>query len=337
MRRRDPTGTALVAAAWALVIATLMLSVGSRLEAERGLYRRARAGLDGPVESHFSGLGTPATWTQPGPPRVGVQAGHWRIEELPEELRRLRSSTGARFGEYREVDANLGIARRVVEQLRTAGMDAELLPATVPPGYRADAFVSIHADGAARLGARGWKAATPWRASDASRQLLDALAFTYSRFTDLPEDRYGTTYNMRGYYAFSHHRCRHAIHPSTPAVIIETGFVTVRSDRDVLFGNPESVALGISSGIMRFLARRDRFAPEVLAVRAYPAARVITPGAPLSCHPEEGERLAGRLPAGTMVRPVHRKDGWVEVIVWGNYRRFGWVRESDLEPVGGPS
>ena len=97
------------------------------------------------------------------PWRVGIQAGHWKIEELPQELRRLCSSTGARQGGYREVAANLDIARRVVEYLLAAGIQVDLLPATVPPGYRADAFVSIHADGAYRPGVRGWKMSTPWR------------------------------------------------------------------------------------------------------------------------------------------------------------------------------
>jgi len=334
--RKPSKALALAAGAWTMVLVMLTLSAGGRLEAERSLTRRARIGGGSP-ELPVLGTGQRPVRTLPGPARVGVQAGHWLIEELPEELARLRSSTGARAGAYREVDANLRIARRVVEQLRKAGVDAELLPATVPPGYRADAFVSIHADGASRPNVRGWKAATPWRASDASRDLLEALSFTYSRFTGLPEDRYGTTYNMRGYYAFSPRRSRYAIHPSTPAVIIETGFVTVPEDRAVLFGEPESAALGISSGILRFLARRDRFDQAALQIRTYPALRVLTPNAPLSFHPEEGERLAGRLPVGTMVRPVHRRDGWVEVVVWGSYRSFGWIRESDLESTGGSS
>jgi hypothetical protein len=172
------------------------------------------------------------------PWHVGIQAGHWKIDELPDELRRLRSSTGARYGRYLEVDANLEIARRVADYLMEAGIQVDLLPATVPPGYRADAFVSIHADGAYRPGARGWKMSTPWRSSEASRMLLDAMIRTYPRFTGLPEDRYGTTYNMRGYYAFSPQRFRHAVDTSTPAIIIETGFVTVAADREILFGAP---------------------------------------------------------------------------------------------------
>jgi hypothetical protein len=321
-----------------LVLAAVVLGVGTRIEG--GLPRHARQTRQAPAGARQTLSGEtsrPADWGLPGPPRVGVQAGHWRIAELPDELYRLRGSTGARWGGYREVDANLEIARRVVDQLRRGGVAAELLPATIPPGYLADAFVAIHADGASRSDARGWKAATAWRASDASRQLLDALGFTYSRFTGLPEDRYGTTFNMRGYYAFSPHRFHHALDPATPAVIIETGFVTVAEDRKVLFGNPESVAMGISAGILRFLARRDRFDRTALQVETYPAARVLTPEAVLSYHPQEGDRVAARLAAGTLVRPVHRDGDWVEVIVCGNYRRFGWLRESDLELPGGPS
>ena len=332
--RKPPAGALMVVTAWVLVVPVLLLSVGQRLVAEYRLPAQARRSPVAAGALQSSGQIVRDTRYLAGPVKVGVQAGHWRIDELPEELARLRSSTGARAGQYREVDANLDIATRVVAQLRRAGVNAELLPATVPPGYQADAFVSIHADGAARWGVRGWKAATPWRASEASRSLLEALSSTYGSFTGLPEDRYGTTYNMRGYYAFSSHRVRHAIDPTTPAVIIETGFVTVPEDREILFGEAETVALGISAGLMRFLARRDRFDRAALEVRAYAPLRVITPDALLSFHPREGERPVGRLAAGTLVRPFHRHDGWVEVMVWGSYRRFGWIREEDLEPHG---
>jgi len=271
------------------------------------------------------------------PWRVGIQAGHWKIEELPEELRRLRSSTGARYGSYREIDANLDVARRVVEYLLAAGIQVDLLPATVPPGYRADAFVSIHADGAYRPGVRGWKMSTPWRSSAASRMLLDAMVRTYPLFTGLPEDRYGTTYNMRGYYAFSPHRFRHAIDRRTPAIIIEMGFVTVAQDREVFFAAPDTVAQGIAAGIVRYLSRHDPLDQAAVAVRSYPVMRVASEQAELTFHPEENARVAGRLEGGTLVRPVYQENGWVEVIVWGNYRRFGWMREADLEIPGGSS
>jgi hypothetical protein len=327
-----------------VVVLSLLLGVavpiGLRLfnsiAGSTALLKRSEA-VHGTEEQLLTPVSAGLTGFPLSPWRVGIQAGHWKIEELPEELRRLRSSTGARYGSFREAEANLDIARRVVDYLLAAGIQADLLPATVPPGYLADAFVSIHADGAYRPGVRGWKMSTPWRSSEASRMLLDALVRTYPRFTGLPEDRYGTTYNMRGYYAFSPHRFRHAIDSRTPAVIIETGFVTVAADREVLFGAPDTVARGIAAGIVRFLSRHDPLDPEAVAVRSYPVMRVAAEQAELTFHPEEDARVAGRLEGGTLVRPVHQEDGWVEVIVWGNYRRFGWMREADLEILGGSS
>ena len=325
-----------------VVVFLLLVGVGillgiqlqSTLELRAGLLRRASE----IQENHPPSLQPAVLTAYPlAPWRVGIQAGHWKIDELPEELRRLRLSTGARFGVYKEVDANLEIARRVAEYLRSAGVQVDLLPATVPPGYRADAFVSIHADGAYRPGVRGWKMSTPWRSSEASRKLLDAVAHFYPLFTGLPEDRYGTTYNMRGYYAFSPHRFHHAITSTTPAIIIETGFVTVPRDRDVLFGDPDSVARGIVAGVMRYLSRHNPLDPSLVVAPTFPVMRVTGEQTELTFHPEEGAKVAGRLEGGTLVRPMYRENGWVEVIVWGNYRRFGWVRETDLEILGGSS
>jgi hypothetical protein len=270
-----------------------------------------------------------------GPRRVGIQAGHWRTEELPEELHRLRGSSGARYGEFREVDLNLEVARRTAAILRRAGIEVDLLAATVPAGYRADAFVAVHADGAARPTARGWKVAAPWRSSRASRLLADALAGVYPSFTGLPEDRYGTTFNMRGYYAFSPHRFRHAVSTDTPAAIIETGFITVAEDRELLFGDPEAAARGLAAGIIRFLGTHVSFDREALAVVSYPARRVAEESVALRFHPGNVEKSSAELPAGTLVRPLQIRDGWVEVVVWGDYRRFGWLPESSLEPLPG--
>jgi hypothetical protein len=269
------------------------------------------------------------------PWRVGVQAGHWKIEELPWELSRLRESTGARYGSFREVDANLEISRSLVKYLRAAGIQADLLPATVPPGYQADAFISIHADGAYRPGVRGWKISAPWRSSAASRMLRDSVARTYALLTGLPEDRYGTTYGMKGYYAFSPHRTRYAIAVTTPAIIIETGFVTVAEDRKILFGDPDVAARAIAAGVISFLSRHDPYDSSEMAVRRYPVMMVGKEEAELTFHPEEGDKVVARLEKGTLVRPVSRENGWVEVIVWRNYRRFGWLREADLEFPGG--
>src|SRR5580765_9042800 len=68
---------------------------------------------------------------------VGLQAGHWRANELPDELSRLRSSTGTAAAGYREYQVNLDIAQRTATLLRAGGMSVDILPSTVPPSYQA--------------------------------------------------------------------------------------------------------------------------------------------------------------------------------------------------------
>src|SRR3989338_2508894 len=46
-------------------------------------------------------------WNRPaGPPKVGLQAGHWKNDELPEEFGRLRGSTGSAGGGRSEWEVN---------------------------------------------------------------------------------------------------------------------------------------------------------------------------------------------------------------------------------------
>lgn len=160
-----------------------------------------------PVSDLVAEQVVPSPTTQPGviptptprppgtPPRVGLQIGHLRSNELPAELAHLRTSTGTYWQNIREVEVNEAIAIRVRDILVAAGVEVDLLPATVPPSYDADAFVAIHADGST-AGTRGWKVATPWRTSAASRALMEAVASTYGVITGLPEDRHGISINM---------------------------------------------------------------------------------------------------------------------------------------------
>src|SRR5439155_12820374 len=90
--------------------------------------------------------GTPILPAGPIRARVGIQAGHWRSEELPDELASLREQGGARVGGASEVEITLAIAQRVAALLSARGVTVDILPATVPPGYRADAFVALHCD-----------------------------------------------------------------------------------------------------------------------------------------------------------------------------------------------
>ena len=269
------------------------------------------------------------------PWRVGIQAGHWKMDELPVEQRRLWGHTGARWGKLTEAEVNLAIAREVARQLEAADVVVDLLPATVPPGYDADAFVAIHADDGGGTVQSGWKIASPWRSSTASRRLRDAIGRSYAAATGLPLDRYGVSYNMRGYYGFSWTRFEHAIAPTTPAAIIETGFLTSATDRGIIVDDPGRAARGISAGILAFLQELKSLPLASLVPVSYPPMLVATDQAPLRYLPDETERVAARLSAGTWVRPFDEEDGWVELVVWGNYRVFGWMKESDLRQEGG--
>lgn len=185
--------------------------------------------------------------------RVGLQAGHWRSNELPTELARLRGSTGANAGGYSEAQVNLAVAERAATFLRTAGVIVDVLPATVPPSYRADAFISIHADGNTQTRLSGFKIATHWQAWEAATALAAALRTDYGAATGLAWDGDHISSNMRGYYAFSSGRFNHTISSYTPGVILEMGYLTNPSDRRLMTQEVDRVARGIAQGVLRFL------------------------------------------------------------------------------------
>lgn len=215
------------------------------------------------------GAAMPTPGTAPSPPpaplpplpngplaaRVGLQVGHWRSEELPDELAKLRDQRGASAGGWDEVDVNLEVAQRVAEILAAYGVTVDILPATVPPGYRADAFVAVHCDANNNPGMGGYKltryreSAVPGRAD----ALVATVGASYAAVTGLPPDEH-VTRAMLWYYAFNAQDFRHAIDPRTPATIIELGFLTNPSNRSLLTGQTDLVARGLAEGLLRFLA-----------------------------------------------------------------------------------
>jgi N-acetylmuramoyl-L-alanine amidase len=192
-------------------------------------------------------------WNPPGPKRVGLQAGHWRVEEVPAELGRL--GHGASGGGRSEWEVNLDIARRAAEILRRAGAEVDVLPATLPPTYRAHVFLSIHADGDQQGTLRGYKlaraafSATP----EADDRLVATLYQSYGEATGLPRDDLHISRRMTAYYAFNSRRYCHAIAPGVPGAILEGGFLTNQADRQLLLGNPDAAARGIATGLLRYL------------------------------------------------------------------------------------
>jgi N-acetylmuramoyl-L-alanine amidase len=154
-----------------------------------------------------------------------------------------------------EVAISYPIAQRVAARLRRDGIRADILPVTVPPGYEADAFVALHADGSRSARPRGYKvAASDWGPPQGAA-LAEALSEEYAAATGLPWHDV-ITRDMRRYYAFNYRRSRYAVTPSTPAVILELGFVSNPEDRSVMTNRADAVVEGVYRGLRRYLGAR---------------------------------------------------------------------------------
>lgn len=210
------------------------------------------APLDGSISSAARAAPT-IDWPLPPPDaRVGIQVGHWQIEALPDDQERLRGQTGGSGGGVREVDVNLAVGSRVADLLTALGVAVDLLPATVPKGYLADAFVAIHCD--AGTSASGFKLARYRDSLIPTRDdaLIAAISDLYGPATGLRID--GTiTRAMTGYYAYNARRYQTTISRKTPATILELGFLTHPGDRAILVGQQDLLAATVALGILRFL------------------------------------------------------------------------------------
>ncbi|MFV9507553.1 MAG: N-acetylmuramoyl-L-alanine amidase [Oscillochloridaceae bacterium umkhey_bin13] len=297
-----------------------------------------------PLPATATPLPATATPDPNAPPRVGLQVGHWRIEEHPDEQARLRRFSGAYYRGYDEWEVNILIAEQVRDLLQAAGVTVELLPATVPMGYEADVFVSIHVDGVVGEQAatrRGWKLATPFRASLASEQLVAALSGSYPAATGLPADPLGPSYDMRAYYAFASYRYWHSIASTTPAVIIECGFMTHPADRELIFNGRDRIAAGIARGILAYLAEHHPATSDARVDRG-PATllRPLNDATPLYARADAASRVILDLNADQRLVALAQAGDWRLVFTHGGDWDLGWVRRDALiatnEPLAPP-
>ena len=196
-----------------------------------------------------------------GPPRVGVQVGHDGVQAHPDELGHLRGNTGGFALGRSELSVNRAVAAALKGQLEAHGVTVDLLRATPPAGYYADLVLSLHTDSLGPEVAgdrRGYKSAHfgPPRSPLEPRlkRLVDA---NYLRTTGLPDDTANTTDAMSEYYAFNFRRYRASVHPATPALIVELGYLSSPADA-ALLGRPRRVAEGLSGGVVAFLQSRNR-------------------------------------------------------------------------------
>ena len=194
--------------------------------------------------------------------RVGIQIGHEQAAEQPDELASLRQSTGGYFGGVAEVDINRQVATALKRKLEAEGVAVDLIPATVPQRYTADLFLSLHADSSPEPQRRGYKSAhfEPPR-NWLEPQLKTYIDQVYFDVTALPDDHDNVTRKMIRYYAFNHQEYLHAIHPATPGVIVEMGYISHPDDREFL-RDPSRPASAIADGVLSYLRERNRLPPQ---------------------------------------------------------------------------
>jgi N-acetylmuramoyl-L-alanine amidase len=208
-----------------------------------------------------------------GPRRVAIQAGHWKSDEAPDELRRLIPQTGAEWEGITEVEINLDIAQRVGIILNSKGIAVDILPTTIPAGYVADAFVALHADSDGVGENSGFKMAHGSRRGPYEDALLNDIRSAYGAATGLDYDATHISNQMRGYYPFSWSRFQHAVAAHTPAVILEMGYVSSDDDRALMLDKPDLLATAIADGVMKFLNEtpRSKIFGQDLVVPAFPS------------------------------------------------------------------
>ncbi|OHA62701.1 MAG: hypothetical protein A2748_02200 [Candidatus Wildermuthbacteria bacterium RIFCSPHIGHO2_01_FULL_45_20] len=183
--------------------------------------------------------------------KVGIQIGHWKNDEVPEELSRLEDNHGASGGGKMEWQVNYMIAWHIAMLLDKEGIRTELLPTVIPPNYTADAFIAIHADGNSPRKDSGFKIAAPWWDKGEGNNLAALIEEEYGKATNLPIDEYIPP-AMTHYYAFNYEKFANALAPGTPAVILEAGFLSNSVDRQILIDKPQLAAQGVVNGILAY-------------------------------------------------------------------------------------
>jgi N-acetylmuramoyl-L-alanine amidase len=207
-----------------------------------------------------------------GPRRVGIQVGHWKTDEAPDELRRLIPQTGASWEGMNEVEVNLDVAQRIAVKLNAKGIAVDILPTTVPSGYVADAVVALHADSDGTGERSGFKMAHNARRGPYEDALLASIKKAYGNATGLAYDSAHITRNMTGYYLFSWSRYQHVVSPYTPGVILEMGYLSNDDDRALMLDKPDLLATAIADGILTFLndTPRSKLFGQELVVPGFP-------------------------------------------------------------------
>jgi N-acetylmuramoyl-L-alanine amidase len=148
-----------------------------------------------------------------------------------------------------EAEVNARVAELVAQRLRLVGIDVLILAEYDErlENLTAPLLLSLHADSCIDLS--GYKAAHRLNSpSPADAALLACVDTHYPAATGLPHHPNTITHDMTSYHAFRR------IHPTTPALILEMGFLG--GDQSLLTTEANRVADGITASIRCFLAEQ---------------------------------------------------------------------------------
>lgn len=220
-----------------------------------GLTKQANFAAASQLSSNISQAVARSIGLQKRRPRVGIQIGHYKAIEQPDELKNIRYSTGGQVKNITEVATNKSVAVMLKDMLESKGIDTDILPATVPPNYRADVFISIHADASTNPKRRGYKSAYfSKKRNDWDAMLKEFVDESYFYFMGLPDDDNNVSGDMLEYYAFNKH-FKHSISKKTPGLIVEIGYISNKEDLEAI-RDPVNPAYALKMGIVKYLKAR---------------------------------------------------------------------------------
>jgi N-acetylmuramoyl-L-alanine amidase len=201
--------------------------------------------------------------------RIGVIAGHSGIAAYGPTKGNVDPGTVCPDG-FTEASVTMNVAKQVVATLQGRGFTVDLLQEWDPrlEGYQAAAFISLHADscdnfndGFNHTGFKATYGTQRFTARERDEALNECMRQNYSGVTGLPFTPGSITTAMTDYHAF------HQIAPSTPAVILELGFLSY--DRDLLQNHTDKLTQGVVNGFLCFLT------PSALATNQAPTVPAV--------------------------------------------------------------
>ena len=154
------------------------------------------------------------------------------------------------YPEIQEVDINFAVTQRVVAKLKADNFAVDLLDENDPrlDNYQGTALISIHANTCYDFGelVSGYIVAKAEARPDVGNDTLlrECVAINFGTLVPL-ERSFVLTVDMTNYHVFR------TIHPLTPAVILEMGYML--ADREVLENEPDLLAQAITNGIYCYL------------------------------------------------------------------------------------